>query len=88
MAAFWYNPYQGILRARVPVMISDEESLSVYNRINSSSLTSIFPKGSGGDLLSAIGDKSDDDGPDAPSRAGNDQIEVTATGQVIKKGPK
>ena len=42
LAAFWYNPYQGIVRARVPVMMSDEHTVEVYNRVNSCSISSIF----------------------------------------------
>ncbi|HPO94215.1 MAG TPA: hypothetical protein PL072_12175 [Phycisphaerales bacterium] len=42
LAAFWYNPYQGVVRARVPVMVSDERTLAVYNRINGTALASIF----------------------------------------------
>jgi hypothetical protein len=41
-AAFWYNPYQGVVRARVPVMVSDEAATALYNRINESNMTSIF----------------------------------------------
>src|SRR5690606_17969529 len=32
-ASFWYNPYQGIVRARVPVSISDEKALRLYNAV-------------------------------------------------------
>lgn len=42
LAAFWYNPYQGIVRARVPAMVNDERTLEVYNRINASGLSSLF----------------------------------------------
>lgn len=42
LAAFWYNPYQGIVRARVPAMVNDERTLQVYNRINGSGLSSLF----------------------------------------------
>ncbi len=41
-AGWWYNPYQGIVRARVPVMVSDTDAAELYNRLNGSSLTSIF----------------------------------------------
>ena len=40
LASFWYNPYQGIVRARVPVTISDREALDWYNTINGTSLDS------------------------------------------------
>ena len=41
-AGLWYNPYQGIVRARVPVMISDEAAMAMYNAINSTAITSLF----------------------------------------------
>jgi hypothetical protein len=40
---FWYNPYQGVIRTRVPAMISDQRSLDLYNRLNRCTLQSIFP---------------------------------------------
>ncbi len=42
LASFWYNPYNGALRARVPVTTSDQEALEMYNRVNRTNLTSIF----------------------------------------------
>lgn len=42
VAGFWYNPYQGVVRARVPIMLSDADSTALYNRLNGSSLTSLF----------------------------------------------
>lgn len=42
LASFWYNPYQGIVRARVPVMVSDEDATALYNRVNGTYLASIF----------------------------------------------
>ena len=44
-AAFWYNPCKGIVRARIGVQISDQIALSLYNRVNSTRLTSLFPSG-------------------------------------------
>ena len=41
-AAFWYNPYQGVVRARVPVALSDRKSLELYNTINGTRLTEIY----------------------------------------------
>lgn len=41
-ASFWYNPYLGIVRARVPLMLSEEESLALYNKINSVSVESLY----------------------------------------------
>ncbi len=43
MAAFWYNPRLGIIRARVPQMVSDQQTLAAYNQINDSHLDSLFP---------------------------------------------
>ena len=42
MAGFWYNPYQGIVRARVPVLVSDKDATELYNRLNNASLTSLL----------------------------------------------
>ena len=42
LASFWYNPHQGVVRARVPVTISDSQSLEWYNRINGTNLDSIY----------------------------------------------
>jgi hypothetical protein len=33
-AGFWYNPYRGIVRARVPLVVSESQSVELYNRIN------------------------------------------------------
>lgn len=41
-ASFWYNPYQGILRARVPFDISDEKARQLYNQVNGTSVNSIY----------------------------------------------
>ena len=42
VAGFWYNPGKGVVRARVPVMVSDDVALDLYNRLNASNLSSIF----------------------------------------------
>ena len=42
IAEFWYNPAQGVVRARVPVTVSDEEATELYNRVNSTRLGSIL----------------------------------------------
>lgn len=44
LAAFWYNPYQGVVRARVPVMVSDEQATRLYNRVNGTAIASIFAR--------------------------------------------
>ncbi|MCH8315569.1 MAG: hypothetical protein IIA64_06310 [Planctomycetes bacterium] len=43
-AQFWYNPYQGIVRARVPASISDARALEVYNQVNDSRLGGLFSR--------------------------------------------
>ncbi len=42
-AGFWYNPAKGIVRARVPIGLSDRETLELYNSVNDCSLGSRFP---------------------------------------------
>ena len=42
IAAFWYNPGTGIVRARVPVTVSDRRATELYNSINGTTLVSIF----------------------------------------------
>lgn len=41
-AQFWYNPYTGDVRARVPASVSDANALELYNRVNGTSLESLF----------------------------------------------
>jgi len=41
-ATFWYNPTTGVVRARVPHMVSDQRSLELYNYINGSQLDDLF----------------------------------------------
>lgn len=45
LASFWYNQYQGIIRTRVPPQTSDQKTLELYNRINSTQLTDLFSPG-------------------------------------------
>lgn len=42
LAGLWYNPYRGIVRARVPVQVNDERSTQLYNRVNGTRLSSIL----------------------------------------------
>lgn len=42
IAAFWYNPSLGIVRARVPVMVNDAETTQAYNAVNGTALASIL----------------------------------------------
>lgn len=44
-ASFWYNPYRGVVRARVAPQISEEATLELYNRVNGVFLTTLAPEG-------------------------------------------
>lgn len=50
IASFWYNPANGVVRARVGAAVSDEKALELYNEINGTKLRSLFP------LASELGD--------------------------------
>jgi hypothetical protein len=39
IAAFWYNPYRGVVRARVPLLISEQDTINLYNRINHTTIS-------------------------------------------------
>ena len=43
VASFWYNPSNGVVRARVPVGISDAQALALYNEVNDCTLSNLFP---------------------------------------------
>lgn len=69
-ASFWYNPYQGVVRARVPVLVNDDAALELYNRINGCSLLSIFDRGEGRVVLGGPADSAQTGGePAAPEQA-------------------
>ncbi len=72
-AEFWYNPRRGVVRARVPQMVSDRKTLEIYNLVNDSELSHLFPKakpertqdGTGSGMgpipmRSAVGDEGDE----------------------------
>jgi hypothetical protein len=42
VASFWYNPYLSLVRARVPVGISDQQTLELYNYVNETQLTTLI----------------------------------------------
>jgi len=42
-ARFWYNPANGIVRARVPRRASDGATLRLYNAVNGTALDSLLP---------------------------------------------
>lgn len=44
-ASFWYNPYRGVVRARVAPQINEDESLALYNRVNGVFLATLAPEG-------------------------------------------
>jgi len=43
-ASFWYNPYRGIIRARVAPRINDRQTLRLYNSLNGVALASLSPE--------------------------------------------
>ena len=45
IAKFWYNPRTGMVRARVPVGMSDKASLELYNYVNNAGLPDLFADG-------------------------------------------
>lgn len=42
LAAFWYNPNTGVVRARVPMRLSDRETVALYNRVNSTHVSEVI----------------------------------------------
>lgn len=42
VAAFWYNPSNGVVRARAPVTVSDLRCTEMYNRVNGCVLASVY----------------------------------------------
>lgn len=59
LASFWYNPYNGALRARAPVTTSDQEALNIYNTVNRTNLTTIFDHSA--PIVAPRGDPIDDE---------------------------
>ena len=41
-AKFWYNPYQGVVRARVSSELAEHEALTLYNQVNGCRLPNLF----------------------------------------------
>lgn len=37
-AAFWYNPHRGIVRARVPMQFTQQDTVDLYNLVNGTNL--------------------------------------------------
>ncbi|MHC4079799.1 MAG: hypothetical protein ACYS15_06295 [Planctomycetota bacterium] len=44
-AQFWYNPYTGLVRARVSAEVSDATALRLYNRVNGTKLSDLYSRG-------------------------------------------
>lgn len=40
-AGFWYNPTRGIFRVRVPMQVTDADTLALYNQLNQTALTTL-----------------------------------------------
>ncbi|MBL8746959.1 MAG: hypothetical protein JNK58_11470 [Phycisphaerae bacterium] len=55
VAAYWYNPANGIIRARVGAAVTDAGAIDLYNRVNGASVVSLFD---GGRPVSAKADHS------------------------------
>lgn len=55
-ASFWYNPYRGVVRARVAPQINEDQTLALYNRVNGVFLATLAPEGG---LFSAERERND-----------------------------
>jgi len=42
VAAFWYNPYRGVVRARAPERVSDQRTVELYNAINATRVSGLL----------------------------------------------
>ena len=42
LAQFWYNPNNGVVRARVPDSVSDATALRLYNDINDTAVSRVY----------------------------------------------
>ncbi len=42
VAGFWYNPGNGVVRARVPQLVSDRSAIELYNELNGSNVSELF----------------------------------------------
>ncbi len=40
-AGIWYNPNRGVFRARVPRQFTEQQTLSLYNRLNSTAISAL-----------------------------------------------
>lgn len=49
LAQFWYNPANGLIRARVPYAMNDAQTLALYNAVNDADATTLFPRFAGND---------------------------------------
>jgi hypothetical protein len=65
VAAFWYNPANGAIRARVPMTLSDRRAVELYNSINGVFLHSIF-EGVGDQIVQV---ETPDTPPSSPNNA-------------------
>ena len=41
-AQFWYNPYRGLIRARIPADLNEADALALYNFINECARPALF----------------------------------------------
>ncbi|MFI4915280.1 MAG: hypothetical protein ACIAS6_02085 [Phycisphaerales bacterium JB060] len=84
-ASFWYNPYRGVVRARVAPQINDEQTLELYNRVNGVFLATLAPEGG---LRSAERERDDAqrlrEMSDRVRRMAESTGAITAPGNVVK----
>jgi len=92
LAGYWYNPYLGVIKARVPVMVSDREAVELYNRINGTRLSSIFQTEVPEDSMTAELAVRRDGEPESldptlprGDAEGEGDIEITPTGQIRRR---
>ena len=65
VASFWYNPYRGVIRARVPISISDSKALELYNKANGTALDNIYCADAAPPLKAAAADQAPEGSPSA-----------------------
>jgi hypothetical protein len=92
-AAFWYNPYQGVVRARVPVSMTDEQATAMYNAVNRASISSINWRELSTDIPKLKQDKLADgsskkDGDEAVTTAAKAPPEREPTKVIVHRTPR
>jgi hypothetical protein len=81
-AAFWYNPYRGLIRARVPLLASEQRTIDLYNRVNGSAVSAGF------EPLAEEAPKVEAATPPPPKEPALPKIRVTGAGTNAEEDPK